>query len=94
MRETLRDRAKEMSGSVVDSGVVAESVGSFEGFATVGVRADIGSCFRVNGQVSFDFRLEFEGFAAVGHEAVEGFLFVDSDFFEIVGDGVFEFGSE
>jgi len=44
--------------------------------------------------VSFDFRLEFEGLAAVGHEAVEGFLFVDSDFFVLVGDRVFEFGSE
>jgi hypothetical protein len=94
VRETFRNRAKEMSGSVMDSGVVAESVGSFEGFATIRVRADIGSCFGVDSQMSFDFRLEFEGFAAVGHEAVEGFLFVDSDFFELVGDGVFEFGSE
>jgi len=84
MRETFRNRAEEMSSSVMDSGVVAEGVGSFEGFATVGVRADKGSCFGVNSQVSFDFRLEFEGFAAVGDEAVEDFLFVDSDFFELV----------
>jgi len=83
-----------MSSSVMDSGVVAESVGSFEGFATVRVRADKGSWVGVNSQVSFDFRLEFEGLAAVGHEAVEGFLFVDSDFFVLVGDRVFEFGSE
>jgi len=43
VRETFRNRAKEMSSSVMDSGVVAESVGSFEGFATVRVRADKGS---------------------------------------------------